>query len=121
MEAATSAQATRSATTATDNNSLLTSDNTNSLNILTSATSNSNISSAITNNVDHSQEMDIDILQVQETVTVDSDGAIIFPGKDDTISLPTDLTQDLLQVKSCSVSLVNRMPFIYILFQLLPV
>lgn len=104
MEAASSAQASRSTTTATDNNSLLTSDNTNSLNILTSATSNSNISTAITNNVDHSQEMDIDILQVQETVTVDSDGAIIFPCKDDTISLPTDLTQDLLQVKSYSPS-----------------
>ncbi|XP_017849149.1 UPF0565 protein C2orf69 homolog [Drosophila busckii] len=35
--------------------------------------------SAGNNSVDNSQDMDIDILQVQDTVTVDSDGGVIFP------------------------------------------
>ncbi|XP_043651329.1 UPF0565 protein C2orf69 homolog isoform X1 [Drosophila teissieri] len=40
-------------------------------------TSESNSQSAPAN--DSSQEMDIDILQVQENITVDADGAVIFP------------------------------------------
>lgn len=39
---------------------------------------------------DSSQEMDIDILQVQETVTVDSDGAMIYPCREErNNSIPT--------------------------------
>nr|XP_017021450.1 UPF0565 protein C2orf69 homolog isoform X1 [Drosophila kikkawai] len=41
-------------------------------------TSESNSQSAPSSN-DSSQDMDIDILQVQENVTVDADGAVIFP------------------------------------------
>lgn len=73
---------------------------------LTNFTQNSSSSISVpaisTNNiVDPSQDMDIDILQVQDTVTVDTDGAIVFPCKDDATNsisvLSSDLTPDLLQ------------------------
>ncbi|XP_060645521.1 mitochondrial protein C2orf69 homolog [Drosophila nasuta] len=46
---------------------------------LSNATVNSESSSSSSTGSDSSQEMDIDILQVQENVTVDADGAVIFP------------------------------------------
>ncbi|XP_030370923.1 UPF0565 protein C2orf69 homolog [Scaptodrosophila lebanonensis] len=46
---------------------------------LSNATANSDSSSSSSTASDSSQEMDIDILQVQENVTVDADGAVIFP------------------------------------------
>ncbi|XP_034486214.1 UPF0565 protein C2orf69 homolog [Drosophila innubila] len=46
---------------------------------LSNATVNSESSSSSSTAGDNSQEMDIDILQVQENVTVDADGAVIFP------------------------------------------
>ncbi|KAM8705081.1 hypothetical protein ACLKA7_009528 [Drosophila subpalustris] len=46
---------------------------------LSNAAVNSESTSASSTAGDNSQEMDIDILQVQENVTVDADGAVIFP------------------------------------------
>lgn len=51
--------------------------------------------------------MDIDILQDPETVTVDTDAAIVLPCKDDAVNsisvLSSDLTPDLLQASSMLV------------------
>lgn len=45
------------------------------------------------------QDMDVDILQVQETSTTNQNGLLLFAGKHDLCnSMPSDLTQDLLQV-----------------------
>ncbi|XP_011293918.2 uncharacterized protein LOC131800918 isoform X1 [Musca domestica] len=57
---------------------------------LSSASSDSSSSSS--NASDSSQEMDIDILQVQENVTVDADGAVIFPNSSDVNSPSTSGT-----------------------------
>nr|XP_017101998.2 UPF0565 protein C2orf69 homolog isoform X1 [Drosophila bipectinata] len=46
---------------------------------LSNATVNAESSSQSSPGNDSSQDMDIDILQVQENVTVDADGAVIFP------------------------------------------
>ncbi|XP_055901889.1 mitochondrial protein C2orf69 homolog isoform X2 [Eupeodes corollae] len=58
----------------------------------TTITTSSTDNTSLCNN-DSSQEMDIDILQVQENVTVDSDGAMVFPcgggaGGNDVINAP---------------------------------
>lgn len=45
----------------------------------TLSTTSSDSSSSSSTNSDSSQEMDIDIIQVQENVTVDADGAMVFP------------------------------------------
>lgn len=56
-----------------------------------------------TSSLEASQEIDIDILQVQETVTVDTDGDIEFSCKDSASSCNSisaaDLTTELLQVR----------------------
>lgn len=39
--------------------------------------------------------MDIDILQVQETVTVDTNGSIVFPAKDDQCHGISDMARDM--------------------------
>ena len=46
------------------------------------------------------QEMEIDILQVQDNVTVDAEKVLElgFSCKEDTIPIPADLTPDILQV-----------------------
>lgn len=44
--------------------------------------------------------MDIDILQVQETVTIDRNGSLLFAGGDGKDDANADLTSDLLQVST---------------------
>lgn len=57
-------------------------------------------------NNDSNQEMDIDILQVQENVTVDSDGAMVFPCSNDSINAPP-CTNDETSQNSITPSILH--------------
>lgn len=106
--ASSSISSASSSSSSNSNVNVSSSNNSNNTNNSSSNTGSNNTTNTLTN---ESQDMDIDILQVQETVTVDSNGSIVFPTKEDECNsiavMSTDLTRELLQTDVQPTSTLN--------------